>query len=108
MRPRMNGPQNMRPGNQASPIKRDPGGGALQAKRRKVDVLTPSDKDDDDCQVICMQPKNTGLPQIESIQVTFLRCCGRSKTNFVSFSGRLGISGKQHNEIVRLDHAVCA
>ncbi|KYB26844.1 titin isoform X1 [Tribolium castaneum] len=42
---------------------------ALQAKKKRLDVLTP-DKDDEDCQVICMQPKNTdgGLPQIESVQ----------------------------------------
>ncbi|KAL1500764.1 hypothetical protein ABEB36_006209 [Hypothenemus hampei] len=39
-----------------------------QAKKKRVDVLTPSDKDDDDCQVIYMQPKNTGLPQIENVQ----------------------------------------
>jgi hypothetical protein len=42
---------------------------ALQAKKKRFDVLTP-DKDDEDCQVICMQPKNTdgGLPQIQSVQ----------------------------------------
>ncbi|XP_063907981.1 protein piccolo-like isoform X1 [Zophobas morio] len=42
---------------------------ALQAKKKRLDVLTP-DKDDEDCQVICMQPKNTdgGLPQISSVQ----------------------------------------
>ncbi|RZC37745.1 uncharacterized protein BDFB_003575 [Asbolus verrucosus] len=41
----------------------------LQAKKKRFDVLTP-DKDDEDCQVICMQPKNTdgGLPQIQSVQ----------------------------------------
>lgn len=67
MRPRM--PQNgMRPGmQQASPIKRNIDQNQAM-KRKRVDVLTPSDKDDDDCQVICMQPKNTGLPQIESVQ----------------------------------------
>lgn len=43
----------------------------MQAKKKRFDMLTP-DKDDDDCQVICMQPKNTdgGLPQIESVQVS--------------------------------------
>jgi hypothetical protein len=46
---------------------------ALQAKKKRFDVLTP-DKDDEDCQVICMQPKNTdgGLPQIQSVQVSYL------------------------------------
>lgn len=41
----------------------------FQNKKRRLDVLTP-DKDDDDCQVIYVQPKNTdgGLPQIENIQ----------------------------------------
>lgn len=45
---------------------------ALQAKKKRLDVLTP-DKDDEDCQVICMQPKNTdgGLPQISSVQVSW-------------------------------------
>lgn len=67
MRPRM--PQNgMRPGmQQGSTIKRNIDQNQV-VKRKRVDVLTPSDKDDDDCQVICMQPKNTGLPQIESVQ----------------------------------------
>lgn len=42
----------------------------IQTKKKRFDLLTP-DKDDDDCQVICMQPKNTdGLPQIESVQVS--------------------------------------
>lgn len=71
VRPRMAGPQNgVKTGNQTSPLKRSPDqNNAMQAKRKKLDVLTP-DKDDDDCQVICMQPKNTdgGLPQIESVQ----------------------------------------
>ncbi|XP_018561778.1 bromodomain-containing protein 4-like isoform X2 [Anoplophora glabripennis] len=68
IRPRMGTPQNgMR---QQQPVKRTPEQvQALQAKKKKFDLLTP-DKDDDDCQVICMQPKNTdgGLPQIESVQ----------------------------------------
>ncbi|XP_066249018.1 bromodomain-containing protein 4-like isoform X1 [Euwallacea similis] len=80
VRPRVGGIQPMRgPGQirpripnsvrQTSPIKRpDHGNSALPTKRKRVDVLTPSDKDDDDCHVICMQPKNTGLPQIESVQ----------------------------------------
>lgn len=43
--------------------------GILDAKKRKFDILAP-EKDDEDCQVICMQPKNTdgGLPQIENVQ----------------------------------------
>lgn len=72
IRPRMATPQNgLRP--QQSPVKRTPEQmQALQAKKKKFDLLTP-DKDDDDCQVICMQPKNTdgGLPQIESVQVRY-------------------------------------
>ncbi|XP_060519921.1 bromodomain-containing protein 4-like isoform X2 [Cylas formicarius] len=75
MRPRMAGPSNnqngVRPGQQTSPLKRTPEQmQTLQAKKKRLDILTPSDKDDDDCQVICMQPKNTdgGLPQIESVQ----------------------------------------
>lgn len=70
LRPRMGAPQNgPRPTNQASPVKRTPEQNNALSKRKKLDVLTP-DKDDDDCQVICMQPKNTdgGLPQIESVQ----------------------------------------
>ncbi|KAL3287764.1 hypothetical protein HHI36_002227 [Cryptolaemus montrouzieri] len=71
VRPRMpNGPTNtqFRP----SPIKRSPEQikqeQNVHIKKKRFDVLTP-DKDDDDCQVICMQPKNTdGLPQIESVQ----------------------------------------
>lgn len=69
IRPRMGTPQNgLR---QQQPVKRTPEQiQALQAKKKKFDLLAP-DKDDDDCQVICMQPKNTdgGLPQIESVQV---------------------------------------
>lgn len=55
---------------QNSPVKRTPEQiQQLQAKKKKLDVLMP-DKDDDDCQVICMQPKNTDgvLPQIASVQ----------------------------------------
>ncbi|XP_017773618.1 PREDICTED: altered inheritance of mitochondria protein 3-like isoform X2 [Nicrophorus vespilloides] len=40
----------------------------MQAKRKKIDVLVPDKHDDADCQVIAVQPKNTGLPQIQSIQ----------------------------------------
>ncbi|KAG5879531.1 hypothetical protein JTB14_029896 [Gonioctena quinquepunctata] len=69
VRPRMpNAPNGMR--SQQSPVKRTPEQiQQLQAKKKRFDMLTP-DKDDDDCQVICMQPKNTdgGLPQIESVQ----------------------------------------
>ncbi|XP_030756602.1 pollen-specific leucine-rich repeat extensin-like protein 1 isoform X3 [Sitophilus oryzae] len=68
VRPRMGAPQNgIRP--QSSPVKRNPDQNSSIVKRKKLDVLSPSDKDDDDCQVICMQPKNTdgGLPQIESV-----------------------------------------
>ncbi|KAJ8925827.1 hypothetical protein NQ315_009678 [Exocentrus adspersus] len=69
VRPRMGAPPNgMR--QQQSPVKRTPEQmQALQAKKKRFDLLTP-DKDDEDCQVICMQPKNTdgGLPQIESVQ----------------------------------------
>lgn len=69
VRPRMpNPPNGIRP--QSSPVKRAPEQNQqMQAKKKKFDLLTP-DKDDDDCQVICMQPKNTdgGLPQIESVQ----------------------------------------
>ncbi|XP_050311580.1 uncharacterized protein LOC126747130 isoform X7 [Anthonomus grandis grandis] len=76
VRPRMGGPPQSVRGVGASAVKRHPGPGlqggggnnANAVKRKRVDVLTPSDKDDDDCQVICMQPKNTGLPQIESVQ----------------------------------------
>ncbi|XP_072387679.1 uncharacterized protein [Diabrotica undecimpunctata] len=68
VRPRMTTPQNnIRPQN--SPVKRTPEQAQqMQTKKKKFDLLTP-DKDDDDCQVICMQPKNTdgGLPQIESV-----------------------------------------
>lgn len=47
---------------------------ALQAKRKKVDVLLPDKNEDPDCQVVCTQPKNTGLPQIQSVQVcVFIR-----------------------------------
>nr|XP_023013926.1 activating signal cointegrator 1 complex subunit 2 homolog [Leptinotarsa decemlineata] len=69
VRPRMpNAPNGIR--QQPSPVKRTPEQmQQLQAKKKRFDMLTP-DKDDDDCQVICMQPKNTdgGLPQIESVQ----------------------------------------
>lgn len=69
VRPRMSTPQNgVRP--LTSPVKRNPEQmQQMQAKKKRFDMLTP-DKDDDDCQVICMQPKNTdgGLPQIESVQ----------------------------------------
>lgn len=41
----------------------------LQSKRKKVDVLLPDKNEDPDCQVVCTQPKNTGLPQIQSVQV---------------------------------------
>lgn len=71
VRPRMSTPQNgVRP--LTSPVKRNPEQmQQMQAKKKRFDMLTP-DKDDDDCQVICMQPKNTdgGLPQIESVQVS--------------------------------------
>lgn len=43
---------------------------ALQAKRKRMDVLMPDKHDDADCQVIAVQPKNTGLPQIQSVQVS--------------------------------------
>ncbi|XP_044745399.1 transcription factor SFL2-like [Coccinella septempunctata] len=72
VRPRMpNGPTNTQFRN-ANPMKRPQDAikqeQNMQAKKKRFDVLTP-DKDDDDCQVICMQPKNTdGLPQIESVQ----------------------------------------
>lgn len=75
-RPRMPMNQN---GNVRQPtVKRSPEQiQALQAKKKRFDVLTP-DKDDEDCQVICMQPKNTdgGLPQIQSVQVSCLRIFG--------------------------------
>ncbi|CAG9860693.1 unnamed protein product [Phyllotreta striolata] len=68
VRPRMGVPQNgIRP---QAVVKRSPEQmQQLQAKKKRFDLLTP-DKDDEDCQVICMQPKNTdgGLPQIESVQ----------------------------------------
>lgn len=70
IRPRMPGPPNgVR--QQQSPVKRSPEQiQQMQAKKKKFDLLAP-DKDDDDCQVICMQPKNTdGLPQIESVSVS--------------------------------------
>lgn len=68
MRPRMSTLQKgQRPGKPLSSIKRE-SNQVIPGKRRRVDVLTPSDKDDDDCQVICVQPKNSGLPQIESVQ----------------------------------------
>lgn len=76
MRPRMQAPQNasqMQPqNNQQRPVKRTPEQiQALQAKRKKMDILVPDKNDDPDCQVICTQPKNTdgGLPQIQSVQV---------------------------------------
>lgn len=47
---------------------------AAAAKRKKMDVLVPDKNDDPDCQVVCTQPKNTGLPQIQSVQVS----CNRS------------------------------
>lgn len=69
VRPRMpSSPNGVR--SQNSPVKRTPEQmQQIQAKKKRFDLLTP-DKDDDDCQVICMQPKNTdgGLPQIESVQ----------------------------------------
>ncbi|CAH1959444.1 unnamed protein product [Acanthoscelides obtectus] len=72
MRPRGPAPANgIRPTGQ-SPVKRPPQANnqaEMQTKKKRFDLLTP-DKDDEDCQVICMQPKNTdgGLPQIESVQ----------------------------------------
>lgn len=42
---------------------------AMQIKRKRMDLLVPDKHDDADCQVIAVQPKNTGLPQIQSIQV---------------------------------------
>ncbi|XP_045461294.1 AT-rich interactive domain-containing protein 1A-like isoform X2 [Harmonia axyridis] len=72
VRPRFpNGPTNTQYRN-GGPMKRPPDQikqeQNIQAKKKRFDVLTP-DKDDEDCQVICMQPKNTdGLPQIESVQ----------------------------------------
>lgn len=41
----------------------------IAAKRKRMDLLMPDKNDDADCQVIAMQPKNTGLPQIQSVQV---------------------------------------
>ncbi|XP_022907917.2 uncharacterized protein [Onthophagus taurus] len=38
------------------------------AKRKRIDMLVPDKHDDPDCEVIAVQPKNTGLPQIQSIQ----------------------------------------
>ncbi|VEN35321.1 unnamed protein product [Callosobruchus maculatus] len=72
VRPRGPTPANgIRPTGQ-SPVKRPPQPNSqadMQNKKKRFDLLTP-DKDDEDCQVICMQPKNTdgGLPQIESVQ----------------------------------------
>lgn len=74
VRPRMQTPQQHN--QQQRMIKRTPEQiQALQAKRKKMDVLIPDKNDDPDCQVICTQPKNTdgGLPQIQSVQVS-LRC----------------------------------
>lgn len=70
-RPRMNAPapsgQNVGP----RMVKRSPEQiQALQAKRKRMDVLVPDKHDDADCEVIAVQPKNTGLPQIQSIQVS--------------------------------------
>ncbi|XP_048525994.1 altered inheritance of mitochondria protein 3-like [Dendroctonus ponderosae] len=66
-RPRITNLQNgQRPSKAHSVIKRESNQG-IPGKRRRVDVLTPSDKDDDDCQVICIQQKNSGLPQIENV-----------------------------------------
>ncbi|CAG9764735.1 unnamed protein product [Ceutorhynchus assimilis] len=67
MRPRMGTPQNgIRPGQKPLPKRNtDQNAAGLQTKRKRLEVL-PND-DDDDCQVIFTQPKNTGL-QIEHIQ----------------------------------------
>lgn len=77
MRPRMQGANNASAmhaqNNPQRLIKRSPEQiQALQAKRKKMDVLVPDKNDDPDCQVICTQPKNTdgGLPQIQSVQVS--------------------------------------
>ncbi|CAH1116640.1 unnamed protein product [Phaedon cochleariae] len=72
-RPRLHGPpvNGVRPGHQMAQGKRTPEQQAqLQAKKKRFDDMLAPDKDDDDCQVICMQPKNMdgGLPQIESVQ----------------------------------------
>lgn len=42
----------------------------LHAKRKRMDILMPNKNDDADCQLISVQPKNSGLPQIQSVQVT--------------------------------------
>lgn len=75
IRPRMpNGMQNVqnRPQQPGGMVKRTPEQiQALQAKRKRMDVLLPNKNEDPDCQVVALLPKNTddGLPQIQSIQV---------------------------------------
>lgn len=74
MRPRMpNGMQNMGSRlQQPGMAKRTPEQvQALQAKRKRMDVLLPNKNEDSDCQVVALLPKNAddGLPQIQSIQV---------------------------------------
>ena len=73
-RPRMNPPTSQGQNQQGvRMIKRTPEQmQGLQAKRKRMDVLMPDKHDDADCQVIAVQPKNTGLPQIQSIQVSCL------------------------------------
>lgn len=53
---------------------------AMQIKRKRMDLLVPDKHDDADCQVIAVQPKNTGLPQIQSIQVRFPHTLNKIKT----------------------------
>ncbi|KRT84692.1 zinc finger protein [Oryctes borbonicus] len=70
-RPRMSPPSTPGGQNQQGPrmIKRSPEQmQALQAKRKRMDVFVPDKHDDADCEVIAVQPKNTGLPQIQSVQ----------------------------------------
>ncbi|KAK9737118.1 FKBP-type peptidyl-prolyl cis-trans isomerase [Popillia japonica] len=70
-RPRMSPPNTPNGQNQQGPrmIKRSPEQiAALQAKRKRMDVFVPDKHDDADCEVIAVQPKNTGLPQIQSVQ----------------------------------------
>lgn len=106
VRPRMATPQNgLRP--QQSPVKRTPEQiQTLQAKKKKFDLLTP-DKDDDDCQVICMQPKNTdgGLPQIESVQVQYNSYSHKSNIlHFNLFQG--GTSEPAESSIMHLSDSI--
>lgn len=43
--------------------------GSHQPKRKRMDILMPNKNDDADCQLISVQPKNSGLPQIQNVQV---------------------------------------